>query len=66
MIIMTKNSTGSTLPCIATRKRSRCVINFLLMLVLLVLIVIRLMLWPARMLNKWIKMAAKWMLSQYR
>ena len=63
---MTKNSTESTLPCTVTRKRSRFIINFLLMEVLLVLIVLRLLLWPARMLNKGVRMAAKWTLSQYR
>ena len=64
--IMMKNLTGSTLPSIERRKLSRCIMNFLLMEVLVVLIVLRLLLWPARMLNKGIRMAAKWALSQYR
>ena len=66
LIIMTKNLTGGTLPCIVTRKRSRYIINFLLTEALLVLIVLRLLLWPVRMLNKGIGMSAKWLMSQYR
>jgi len=66
LIIMTKILTRSTLPCIVTRKRSRCIINSLLMIVLLVLTALYLLLWPARMLTKGVRMAAKWTQSQYR
>ena len=64
--IMMKNLTGSLLPCIVTRKRSRCIINFLLMIMLTVLIALRLMLWPARLLWQGLGMSARWTLSQYR
>ena len=64
--IMMKNSTGSTLPNIVTRKLSRYIINFLLMATLTVLIVLRLLLWPVRLLNKGLGMSARWTLSQYR
>ena len=66
MIIMTKISTGSTLPSTVTRKRSRYIINSLLMVVLLVLTVLYILVWPVRMLTRGIKAAAKWTLSQYR
>ena len=64
--IMMKNLTGSTLPSIVTRKRSRCIINFLLMILLTVLIALRLLLWPARLVWQGLGMSARWTLSQYR
>ena len=60
------NLTGSLLPSIVTRKRSRCIINFLLMALLTVLIALRLMLWPIRLLWKGLGMSARWTLSKYR
>ena len=48
--IMMKISTGSSLPSIVRRKRSRCIINSLLMIMLLVMIALRLLLWPTRLL----------------
>ena len=33
---------------------------------LTVLVVLRLLLWPVRMLNKGLGMSARWMLAQYR
>ena len=40
--------------------------NKMLSIGLVILVLLRLLLWPVRMLNKGIGMSARWLMSQYR
>ena len=40
--------------------------NKMLSIVLVIVVVLRLLLWPVRLLNKGLGMSARWTLNQYR
>ncbi len=40
--------------------------DMMLSIVLVIVVVLRLMMWPIRLLNKGLRLSAMWMLSQYR
>ncbi len=40
--------------------------NTMLSIVLVIVVLLRLVMWPLRLLNKGLMMAGKWTLSQYR
>ncbi|MBQ3925671.1 MAG: hypothetical protein II706_01650 [Bacteroidaceae bacterium] len=60
---MMKILTRGTHLFIERRRLSRCIINSLLMVMLMVVFVLRLLLWPLRQLNKGLAMSGRWMFS---
>ena len=59
--IMMKNLTRSILPCTGRERLSRYIINSLLIVGVMVLVVLRIMLWPVRMLHKGLGLSGRWM-----
>ena len=49
----------------ARRKLSRFVFNSILAIMLLLFVILRVLLWPLKMLNKGLGMAARWMYGQW-
>ena len=64
LIIMTKISTGSTLPSIVRGRLSHYTMNFLLLTGLMVVFMLRLLLWPVRVLNKGLRLSGTWMFQR--
>ena len=61
-----KNLTRGLHLNIERRILSLYIINSLLMTGILLIAILRLLLWPVRMLNKGLGMSGRWMLAQYR
>ena len=65
-IIMMKNLTSGLRMSTAKRKLSRLFFNLILTIVLLLLVSLRLLLWPVKMLNRGLGMAARWMYKEWQ
>jgi hypothetical protein len=50
----------------AKRKLSRFVFNLILAIMLLLFVILRVLLWPLKMLNKGLGMSAQWMVREWR